>query len=144
MATVQIKGLDKLLSKLDKISQEEVIQAGLTKACQRVERAAKQKCPVDSGILKDSITHTINGNEGVVGTNVEYGPYVELGTGKYAKNGNGRKTPWAFEDPETGELIWTAGQHPQPFLHPALTENVEAIKGDFADETKKKIMEVFK
>lgn len=144
MDTLKIQGLDKLLSKLNSLEQSDVIQAGLEKACKRVEASAKQKCPVDTGALKASITHTVEEDKGIIGTNMEYAPYVELGTGKFAKNGHGRKTPWAYEDPKTGELIWTAGQRPQPFLHPALSENAEAIQNDFKTEVRKKITEVFK
>lgn len=46
------------------------------------EGYAKRACPVDTGRLRNSITHIVD--EGtrhvVIGTNVEYAPYVELGT----------------------------------------------------------------
>lgn len=52
----------------------------------RVDAAAKRLCPVDTGRLRSSITNEL-GNDGglvaVIGTNVEYAPYVELGT-RYA------------------------------------------------------------
>ena len=42
--------------------------------------AARVLCPVDTGRLRNSITHQqYDDNTEVVGTNVEYGPYVELG-----------------------------------------------------------------
>ena len=39
---------------------------------------------VDTGRLRNSVTHAINMDEQAVyiGTNVEYGPYVELGTSR--------------------------------------------------------------
>lgn len=49
----------------------------------KVERAAKQGCPVDTGRLRSSIAYRIEGgNEvvGIVGTSVEYAPFVEFGT----------------------------------------------------------------
>lgn len=50
----------------------------------RVERAAKQGCPVDTGRLRSSITHELatdaRGLVGRIGTNVVYAPYVEFGT----------------------------------------------------------------
>ena len=48
------------------------------------EGYAKAMCPVDTGRLRDSITHMVDGGEKSVciGTNVEYGPFVELGTSK--------------------------------------------------------------
>lgn len=45
------------------------------------ESYAKQLCPVDTGNLRNSITHAqADEDTEVIGTNVEYGPYVELGT----------------------------------------------------------------
>ena len=52
----------------------------------QVDRAAKQGCPVDTGRLRSSITNQVGTDaEGLlaaVGTDVEYAPYVELGTSK--------------------------------------------------------------
>jgi HK97 gp10 family phage protein len=54
----------------------------------RVESAAIRGCPVDTGRLRASITHEIasdvEGLVGRVGTDVEYAPYVEFGTGRMA------------------------------------------------------------
>lgn len=46
------------------------------------EGYAKRRCPVDTGRLRNSITHTVDGAalEAYIGTNVEYAPHVELGT----------------------------------------------------------------
>lgn len=46
------------------------------------ERYAKKACPVDTGRLRSSISHTydVNLEEVFIGTNVEYAPYVEFGT----------------------------------------------------------------
>lgn len=58
----------------------------IEKACLLVEGDAKRMCPVDTGRLRASITHETekSGDEviGRVGTNVEYGVYVEYGTSK--------------------------------------------------------------
>lgn len=62
-------------------------------ACQRAleicggmaESYAKMRCPVDTGNLRNSITHQMDGDTTVeIGTSVEYAPYVELGTYKMA------------------------------------------------------------
>lgn len=56
----------------------------LTRRITRIDRAAKNNCPVDTGRLRSSITnrlaHDSQGLVGIVGTNVDYAPYVELGT----------------------------------------------------------------
>ena len=44
------------------------------------EGYAKLTCPVDTGRLRNSISHTHDDNTMYVGTNVEYAPYQELGT----------------------------------------------------------------
>lgn len=46
------------------------------------EAYAKEKCPVDTGTLRNSISHAVDNNTAIIGTNVEYAPYVELGTFK--------------------------------------------------------------
>ena len=46
----------------------------------KAETYAKKICPVDTGRLRNSITHQqYDENTEVVGTNVEYAPFVELG-----------------------------------------------------------------
>ncbi len=71
---------------------EESMGSALVAAMEEIglaaERFAKKKCPVDTGRLRNSITHVHGGNEVYIGTNVEYAPYVELGTG------NGKKQPF--------------------------------------------------
>lgn len=52
----------------------------------RVQRRAKQLCPVDTGRLRSSVAEEL-GQEGPVlveriGTDVNYAPYVELGTSR--------------------------------------------------------------
>ena len=111
----------------------------MDKACLVVESQAKQNCPVDIGILRVSITSetevTASEIVGRVGTNEEYGPYVHNGTGIYAKDGNGRKTPWGYTV-RAGKhkgFHRTKGQRPQPFLENAKLEKksaVERILGD--------------
>ncbi len=47
------------------------------------EGHAKAKCLVDTGRLRNSITHAqVDGHTEAIGTNVEYGKYVELGTSR--------------------------------------------------------------
>ena len=51
----------------------------------KAEGYAKKLCPVDTGNLRNSITHArYDENTEVIGTNVEYAPYVELGTVRMA------------------------------------------------------------
>lgn len=60
----------------------QAVAAALEEIGLAAERFAKRACPVDTGRLRNSITHALNMDEESVyiGTNVEYAPYVELGT----------------------------------------------------------------
>lgn len=60
------------------------IAKALTMIGLKAEGNAKNACPVDTGRLRNSITNAIDMDEKAVyiGTNVEYGPYVELGTSR--------------------------------------------------------------
>ena len=130
----EVINLEKLISKLNKLSDQQMEQA-LNKACILVENQAKENCPVDTGELRMSITHYVEGDTGVVGTNKQYAPYVEYGTGLFAKEGNGRQTPWSYQD-DNGKWHTTIGQHPQPYLKRALDQQratvIKLIKEGFS------------
>lgn len=49
---------------------------------EKAESYAKELCPVDTGRLRNSISHMQYGEDEYIGSNVEYAPYVELGTHK--------------------------------------------------------------
>lgn len=88
---------------------------------------------VDNGNLWErSLDYETDNNKGIVqiGSTAEYSIFVEKGTGIYAEDGNGRKTPWIyFYDGHKGEKGFriTSGQKPAPFLTPAGEENVATI-----------------
>ena len=121
----EVINLEKLISKLNKLSDQQMEQA-LNKACILVENQAKENCPVDTGELRMSITHYVEGDTGVVGTNKQYAPYVEYGTGLFAEEGGRKDVPWCYQD-DKGDWHTTSGQKPQPFMRPALNENREEV-----------------
>lgn len=108
-----------------------LLKIGINEACIHVESKAATLAPVDTGMLRKSITHRVIDRDGYpigqVGTNSEYAAYTEFGTGIYAEGGNGRKTGWAYKD-EKGEVHWTRGNRPRPFLRPALDSSKGYIK----------------
>lgn len=120
------------LEKFIKERFPEAIVQGLTQACVIVADAAKERCPVDDGQLRQSITFQVDEKklEGVIGSNVEYAPYVEVGTGIYSIKGNGRQTPWTYKDTQ-GNWHTTHGAKAQPFLEPAAQENRQEILESF-------------
>lgn len=83
------------------------MERALTRIGLQAERYAKEECPVDTGNLRNSITNAVDDKSAYVGTNVEYAPYVELGTSR-AKA--------------------------QPFIKPAATEHSDVYKRIVQDE----------
>ena len=71
-----------------------------------VKGDAVMRCPVDTGQLRNSIQDAIYDDYAIVDSNVEYAPHVEYGTSR---------------------------QNAQPFLRPALDENMEDIKKAMGD-----------
>ena len=101
----------------------------LLQACILVEGQAVLLAPVATSRLKQSIDYIVDDDElvGYVGTNVDYAIYVELGTGEFAENGNGRKGGWMYIDP-SGEWFFTWGIEPQPYLRPAFRQTKGQIE----------------
>ena len=113
---------------------ERAVIRGLIKAAMLVESQAVLLVPVNTGGLRNSIGYKVNESELVayIGTNCEYAIYVEYGTGEFAENGNGRKGGWVYKAPN-GEVHFTYGMPPQPYLRPAFRRNQKAIRDILAD-----------
>ena len=125
-------------------NSEEVLAAMQQAALRALEKCgltadgyAKKLCPVDTGNLRNSITHMVDEQEpaAIIGTNSEYGTYVELGTGIYAKGGGGRPTPWVYQDAK-GNWHRTNGQKAQPYLKPAVADHARTYRNIIEDELK--------
>lgn len=130
----EVEGLQELQSKLKEIakvlSTDEFLKFGEAGMTVHVEAEAKRRCPVDESRLRPSIVTVIDKEKVITGTNVEYGPYVEYGTGKYAEGGKGRKTPWAYKyEGKKGPKGWrmTEGQHAQPYMRPSWDEGKSKV-----------------
>lgn len=101
------------------------------------EGYAKKLTPVDTGNLRNSITHKVDDKEPSVhiGTNAEYAAYVELGTGKYKEGGGGRPDPWVYQD-EEGRWHKTSGNKAQPYLRPAVADHAKQYRDIIETELK--------
>lgn len=107
-------------------AMEMAVARGLEECGLVAEGYAKKLCPVDTGNLRNSITHHVNAPENAVyiGTNVEYAAYVECGTGNYYAGGvGGRPTPWTYKD-DKGNHHMTHGQRAQPYIKPAVADHM--------------------
>lgn len=107
------KKLKERLKKINKTTANEIEQALINSAL-IVERDAKINAPVDTGRLRQSITHKEDfGSENPaveVGTNVEYAKHVEFGTSR---------------------------QSAKPFLFPAYNNNKNKILKELAKALRK-------
>lgn len=117
----------------------EALEAACIRALEKcgltAEGYAKLLCPVDTGNLRNSITHQVQPTELAcyIGTNSEYGAYVELGTGKYYPGG--RPTPWVYQDAQ-GNWHLTHGQRAQPYLKPAVADHAAQYREIIDQELK--------
>lgn len=119
---------DEVLAALQEAAERALEKCGLV-----AEGYAKRLAPVATGNLRNSITHKVDPEEPAVyiGTNSEYGAYVELGTGKYYPGG--RPTPWKYQD-ANGNWHWTAGNKAQPYLKPAVADHANQYRAIIEDE----------
>ncbi len=120
-------------------NSKEILELFRTAAIKALERCgmeaegyAKDLVPVDTGNLRNSISHKTDDNTAYVGTNNNYAAYVELGTGKYAESG-GRPTPWVYQDSK-GKWHHTHGQRAQPYLKPAIADHKQTYQNIIKDE----------
>lgn len=125
---------DKVLAAFD-----EACLRALERCGQQAVGYAKDLAPVDTGALRNSITHKVVDSEpaAYIGTNQEYAPYVEFGTGHYSTTGGGTpKTHWAYLG-DDGKYHIGKPMKPQPYLKPAVADHVGTYRNIFKDELSK-------
>ena len=95
----------RVVSNVAKVEQalDEAIENALNDMGMVCSRYAQDKAPVDTGRLRNSIGYEVKSSENavIVKTNVEYAPYVELGTSR---------------------------QKPQPYLRPAVSNHIDEYR----------------
>ena len=98
LVEVQENNVEQIQAAMDKAIAKALVMIG-----QQAEDNAKEICPTRTGRLKNSITNAIDteANAVFIGTNVEYGPYVELGTSR---------------------------RHPHPYLKPAAADHADEYR----------------
>lgn len=128
-------------------------EKALTEVGIKAEKYAKALCPVGTpestgwtdkkgvrhlnkgyrgGTLRNSITFVVEGDELTIGSNVEYAPYVELGTGPYFD------TPpeWLQYVTEKGSGEGHGYVRPRPYLRPAIEDHLDEYKRIMQNELK--------
>lgn len=113
--------------------------AAVTRALKEIgisaEKFAKALCPVGTvestgkkgyrgGTLRNSITYKAEGDVVVIGSNVEYAPFVELGTGPYFVPPPEWETFKPYEKRGGGHGY----VRPRPYLRPAIEDHLDDYK----------------
>lgn len=116
---------------------DEAVENALEEAIGELESQTKMNTKVKTGRTKASWQHKVdmNKHEAYVGSNYENAIWEEFGTGIYAQNGNGRKTPWVYRD-EKGQWHRTKGKKPRKALQNAFNTLKNRIKSYFESEFK--------
>ena len=105
------------------ISNRAALMAAVNSAARRAletcglkaESYAKNLCPVKTGRLRNSITHlTISEPAVLIGSNVEYAPYVELGH---------RQQPGRYV-PALKKRLKASKVNGKPFIRPAIENHM--------------------
>lgn len=117
-------------------SHRHTVESDVTKAIHRAleicggkaETYAKKLCPVDTGNLRNSITHQREGDDTeLIATAVTYAPYVE--------NGH-HQTPGRYV-PAIGKRLVASYVPGKPYMAPALENHVSEYKEVFETELSK-------
>lgn len=115
---------------------ERVARAALTEASLVITAQAKVLAPHDTGDLRDSIKHQLDGSDtevkSKIGSPLDYAIYQEFGTGEFAENGAGRKGGWAYTKPD-GSRHFTMGTTPKKFLRTSFIKNKGRVRDIIAD-----------
>lgn len=138
MAFIEENHIDEVADALDDALNTALEMIGI-----KVEKYAKNLAPTGTpestgivgyrgGTLKNSITHQVNEEEKTleVGSNVEYAPYVELGTGPNFK----APPEWEEFDVPTPSGLGHSYVKPRPFLRPAIEEHISLYENIIKDQ----------
>ena len=153
MSETQVRFEDNTIQVLGQISDE--INIWLEEASGELEAQAKRNTPVgkiSGGNTKQNWKHEVDEDkhEAVVGNMLETAIWLELGTGDYALNGDGRKGGWYIPIGEGSGMIsqsvvdaygfkvvygknkmkyaYTTGMKPRRILHNAVESNKGKIQ----------------
>lgn len=109
----------------------------------KAEGYAKRLCPVGTvestgkkgyrgGTLRNSITHTVNGDVLSVGSNIPYAAFVELGTGPHFEP----PPDWETFTSKRGSGVGRGYVKPRRYLQPAIEEHAGEYKTIAENELK--------
>ena len=165
-ATIEIRDNSAAVKKASELQIQRALERCGLKAESWAKRNLTTNKTVDTGNLRNSISHRVNMSESekavYIGTNNEYAAYVEFGTGKYREGGGGRPGWWVYVKDSKGgkkgsgkvyteseakriaaslrdqglDAYATEGMKPKQFLRPALSDHAQEYRDIIKDEMK--------
>lgn len=110
-------------------AMNDAIIAWLYEASGEMKSQIQRNTPVKTGQLKGSWDYHVDESklESVVGSPLENAIWNEFGTGEYALEGNGRKTPWKYQDSK-GNWYTTKGKRPRRSLFNAFQKQKNKLQ----------------
>ena len=95
-------------------TMDNIITVWLYESAGELKSRVQRNTAVDTGQLKNSWDYKVDTvkKEATIGSPLQNAIWEEFGTGQYALEGNGRKTPWFYNDKD-GKGHWTHGKHPR-------------------------------
>ena len=102
-----------------------------------IQAQAMRNTRVDTGKTKQSWEYKVDTDalKVTIGSNEQNAIWEECGTGQYAIKGNGRKTPWSYQD-RNGKWHTTRGKKPTRAFFKAYTMNKSKLKKSFESAMK--------
>lgn len=144
---IEIRGVNETIENLARIDRQlKDTSAAMHQATLLVTGSAKRNAPVDTGLLRASITPEVESRDnetvGVVGSNVTYAPFMELGTIPHWPPLAALET-WARRHGTTAYIVARAiarrGLRPRHYLGRALDDNRGRIERIFSEYVKRVI-----
>lgn len=131
---VEIRFTDNSDETLRNLKENELaaLEACGNQAVSHAKKTITEESRVDTGKLRNSITHQVSGKDCYIGTNTSYAIFNEYGTGIYA---GGRQSPWSYQDAK-GDWHRTSGMPPIHFLKKAAEDHVDEYKAIIAKHLK--------
>ena len=107
----------------------------LHEAAGEIQGQAMRNTRVDSGDTKQSWQYKVDESalKATIGSNLQNAIWEEFGTGQYALHGDGRKTPWSYQD-RNGKWHTTKGKKPSRAFYKAYTMKKSQVKKAFESE----------
>jgi HK97 gp10 family phage protein len=144
----RVEGLDEFrraLRRFPKVAKRGA-KRGMKRGVLRVQRSARQSAPVDTGRLRASIAYVVrvlaNGVRGIVGSAVEYAPFVEFGTRPHWPPIAALET-WARRHGTSAFVVARAiaqrGTEARNYLRDALKENASKVARDISREIRREL-----